>query len=99
MAHSQGPVQPVHQPLIGDIVHNALSSVGITQERVSRWLGEECNCNERRAKLNQLELWALRVFGFRRRADQLSQQEQERLADEAKRDLERIAGLSEEQPK
>lgn len=43
---------------IGDHVESALSSVGITKERVSRWLGAPCNCPARQAKLNKLGHWA-----------------------------------------
>lgn len=47
--------------MLGDMVETALKSVDITQERVSSWLGVECNCEERKTKLNQLHLWARRV--------------------------------------
>jgi len=46
---------------LGDKVEAALKLVGITEERVSRWLGKLCNCPERREKLNQLGNWAARV--------------------------------------
>jgi hypothetical protein len=46
---------------LGDHVSAALSSVGITKELVSDWLGEECGCAERQEKLNQLGSWASRV--------------------------------------
>ena len=46
---------------LGDVVESALSSVGITSERVSVWLGRPCNCDERKQKLNQLSVWARRV--------------------------------------
>lgn len=44
------------------MVEATLKSVGITQERVSSWLGEECNCDERIQKLNQLHSWAREVI-------------------------------------
>ena len=40
----------------------ALSLVGITEERVSRWLGRPCGCSERREQLNRLGEWAARVL-------------------------------------
>lgn len=45
--------------MIGTAIHNALESVGITEQRVERWLGE-CCCAERRRKLDALGLWAAR---------------------------------------
>lgn len=47
--------------LLGDVVENALTSVGITESRVSSWLGVECHCEERKQKLNMLHSWARRV--------------------------------------
>lgn len=47
---------------LGDHVEQALSSLGITQSRVSRWLGKPCNCEERKDKLNQLSIWAKRYL-------------------------------------
>lgn len=44
--------------LLGDMVEKALSSVGITKERVSAWIGRPCKCPERQEKLNRLHLWA-----------------------------------------
>ena len=46
----------------GDHVETALTSVGVTKERVSAWLGvEDCGCEERKEKLNSLSRWAKRV--------------------------------------
>jgi hypothetical protein len=42
---------------MGDRVHNALSKIGITPARVSRWLGRPCGCKERVEKLNSLHAW------------------------------------------
>jgi hypothetical protein len=47
---------------LGDRVHSALSAVGITEERVSAWVGENCGCKERRERLNRLSDWAERVL-------------------------------------
>jgi len=43
---------------LGDAVSNALGIVGITEERVSAWLGRPCGCPERRERLNRLGRWA-----------------------------------------
>lgn len=42
----------------GDLIASALSTVGITEERVAAWVGGECNCAARREKLNRLGEWA-----------------------------------------
>jgi hypothetical protein len=47
---------------LGDIISEALSTVGITPERVEDWLGAPCGCEERRQKLNALGFWATRVL-------------------------------------
>lgn len=44
--------------LLGDTISSALSIVGITEDRVSSWLGRPCGCGRRREKLNQLDIWA-----------------------------------------
>lgn len=46
---------------LGDAVEAALTAVGVTEEKVSKWLGEPCNCPERVEKLNNLSRWAKRV--------------------------------------
>jgi hypothetical protein len=47
---------------LGNAISSALSIIGITEERVSGWLGKPCGCKERRDKLNQLGAWAKRVL-------------------------------------
>ena len=47
---------------LGDILETALKKVGITQEKVERFLGKPCKCPERRQKLNMLGAWAKRVL-------------------------------------
>lgn len=47
--------------MLGDTVEKALETVGITQAKVSKWLGKPCNCEERKIKLNALDGWARRV--------------------------------------
>ena len=44
--------------MFGDMVETALNGIGITKERISSWLGVECNCEERKQKLNTLHNWA-----------------------------------------
>lgn len=47
---------------LGDAIHEALTQVGITDDRVARWLGRECSgCQRRREKLNALGAWAARI--------------------------------------
>lgn len=48
--------------MLGNIVESALKSVGVTPERVERWLGRPCGCRERKDKLNALGFWAKRVL-------------------------------------
>lgn len=60
----QRPIRHETQPKsrgLGDVIESALSSVGVTQEAVFKWLGVPCNCEERKQKLNQLSTWARRV--------------------------------------
>lgn len=40
--------------MLGDDVKRVLESVGITESRVSKWLGRPCNCQKRRERLNRL---------------------------------------------
>jgi len=49
-------------PPLGDVIARALAFVGITEERVSRWLGRPCKCKERREALNRLSRWADRIL-------------------------------------
>jgi hypothetical protein len=55
------PSEPVAGGL-GDAVESALTMVGITKERVERWLGAPCGCAERREKLNRIGSWAMRML-------------------------------------
>jgi SOS response regulatory protein OraA/RecX len=48
--------------LLGDKVKQALERVGVSEERVSAFLGRPCRCKERQRKLNQLSIWAGRVI-------------------------------------
>lgn len=50
--------EAAEQPGLGDRVESALAFIGITKDRVEAWIGEPCNCDERREKLNALGEWA-----------------------------------------
>lgn len=39
---------------LGDLVHDALGVIGITEERVAKVTGKKCNCSKRRKALNKL---------------------------------------------
>jgi hypothetical protein len=52
--------------MLGDAVSAALAAAGADAERVSRWLGRDCGCEERRQRLNALHSWAVRVLRGRR---------------------------------
>lgn len=66
------PPRPPKRKYLGDRVKDALSTVGITEERVTRWIGRPCGCGARREKLNELHRWVrmkLRgVFGSNEKA-------------------------------
>jgi hypothetical protein len=47
---------------LGDRVESVLSAVGITRDRVERWVGPECGCEERKEKLNTLDQYARRYL-------------------------------------
>jgi hypothetical protein len=46
---------------LGDRIEKALALAGITEEKVTIWIGRPCGCKERKEKLNQLGNWAQRV--------------------------------------
>jgi len=50
---------------LGDAVERALAAVGVTPERVERWIGKPCGCRERKAKLNRLGQWLARRLAGR----------------------------------
>lgn len=68
--------EPVPQPVYevqsptgwGDRLATALTSIGITKERYSQWLGKECNCTERQMKLNQIGQWVESFFKGEKKA-------------------------------
>jgi hypothetical protein len=49
---------------LGDLIERALSIIGITSERVQKYLGD-CGCCDRQERLNSLSLWATRVLSGR----------------------------------
>lgn len=55
------PTPPPPPRELGDMVEAALTSIGITSERVEKWLGRPCGCKERKEKLNRLSRWAKRI--------------------------------------
>lgn len=52
--------------MLGDNVEKVLSLLGITHEKVERWVGAPCGCEERKQKLNALDAWARRVLAGRK---------------------------------
>lgn len=59
-----GKPAPTVNPLpLGDAIEKALSSVGVTKERVTAWLGGCGGCKERQEKLNALGMWAASKAG------------------------------------
>ncbi len=48
--------------MLGSKIEFTLSSLGLTSDRVERWLGRPCGCRERREQLNALSAWAVRVL-------------------------------------
>lgn len=48
--------------MLSTVLESALFSLGITPESVSRLLGRDCGCRERKERLDALELWARRVI-------------------------------------
>lgn len=49
---------PKNRWRLGDVVSRALALVGVTEERVTEWLGRPCGCGKRRKRLNDLHEWA-----------------------------------------
>ncbi len=41
--------------MLGDGAREALAAIGVTEARVSRWLGRPCHCGDRAERLNQLD--------------------------------------------
>ena len=50
------------QPGLGDKIESALNLLGISKDRVEKWLGRPCGCKERQEKLNRLGRWAERLL-------------------------------------
>ena len=47
---------------LGDIIESALSTVGLSPQKVEQWIGQPCGCEERKQKLNALGYWANRIL-------------------------------------
>lgn len=48
--------------MLGDTVQRSLETVGVTKEKVERWLGHTCQgCQERKTRLNMIHAWANRI--------------------------------------
>jgi hypothetical protein len=60
MKHTSRLPEPCKEGL-GTSVEKALILVGITKDRVEKWLGQ-CKCQERKEKLNLLSNWAQRAI-------------------------------------
>jgi hypothetical protein len=58
----RGPTSYNPMFALGDKIGKALEIVGVTSERVEKWLGRPCNCEERKAKLNRLGAWVERIL-------------------------------------
>jgi len=68
--------RPSHKrPGLGDIVGMGLTKFGVTEERVTKWLGRPCGCGRRKKKLNALGEWVIRAMS-------LSQEEAEQELEE-----------------
>ncbi len=50
--------QPLVEWKLDDQVSQALARIGVTEERVTAWIGAPCGCAMRREKLNKLSKWA-----------------------------------------
>lgn len=58
-AQAATPVRPVPSWGLGTEIKNALTAIGVTEERVTSWLGAPCGCGERVMKLDRLTQWAV----------------------------------------
>lgn len=70
--------------LLGDLVAEGLKAVGVTEEKVTKWLGRPCGCPERRKMLNDLDRWARNLFN--------RDKPPEEKTEEARRELSGIMG-------
>ena len=53
---------------LGDMAEKALTAVGVTSERVERWLGRPCGCKGRKEKLNRFGAWVVKSLGLAEQA-------------------------------
>lgn len=49
---------------LGDWIESGLKSIGVTQDRVEAWLGGNCNCEERKKRLNRMTAWLKHKLGL-----------------------------------
>jgi hypothetical protein len=55
---------------LGDVIERALSLIGVTKDRVEKWVGGPCGCEIRKQRMNSLGSWAIRVLsGKKERAE------------------------------
>lgn len=52
--YESNPTRPRGRKYLGDHLADVLAVVGVTEKRISKWLGRPCGCGGRRRKLNQL---------------------------------------------
>lgn len=58
----QARTRQFSRKLLGDRIEDALTFVGITKERVEKWVGGPCGCSERQERLNRLDAWVRGMF-------------------------------------
>ena len=66
--HGAGVVTDVLR--LGDHAEKAFATVGITKERVEKWIGGKCGCEERKQKLNRIGAWVASVLTGGRNEDE-----------------------------
>jgi len=66
----------LRRPGLGDMVKRALACAGITEERVSRWIGRPCGCAERQERLNELGRWAIAWLSGKEEPLELGEQDE-----------------------
>jgi len=60
---------------LGDTIQVALSSIGVTEDRVEKVLRRPCGCGKHQEMLNRLGAWAVRVIkGKRENAEEYLKQ-------------------------
>lgn len=62
--------KPIEKSGFGDKIESALTLLGITKEKVEKWIGRPCGCKERKEKLNKLGRWAAKVMRLKGKANE-----------------------------